>query len=98
MIGASLSEPHIDATCVCDLFVCIYVCMYVCMVRRTTVTSLYVLYGHAHFISKAQCSPETARAHVRSESSLNQQNRGRARERRRRRRRARKSGTERQPL
>ena len=78
IIGASLSEPHIDDECVRDLFVC----MYVCMVRRMTVTSLYVLYSTAHFISEAQCSPETARVRVRSESSLNQQNRGVDRERR----------------
>ena len=50
--------------------------MYVWYVVRPSRRSLYVyfvLYGSAHFILKSQCSPETARVHVRSESSLNQE-------------------------
>ena len=48
LVGASLSEPHIDGTCVCDLFIW--------YVHHMTVMSLYVSYSGAHFISEASIS------------------------------------------
>ncbi len=35
IIGASLSEPHIDVVVLLRCTVCIYVCMYVCMYVKT---------------------------------------------------------------
>ena len=68
--GEPERAPHRRYMCARSVY------MYVCMVHRTTITSLYVLYSSAHFISEAQCSPETAHAHVHSESLLNQYNKG----------------------
>ena len=64
IIGTAVREllgraPHIRDMCARSVYVYIYV-------WYDRHVAAYVLYSSAHFISEAQCSPETARAHVRS--------------------------------